>query len=124
VTHTAPPKILYVEDEAIVAMVVEMALEEVGYRVAPHIVGASALKALARNPSEYAALVTDVRLPDLDGWYIARRARELSPGLPIVYVTGDSAVDGPSLRVPGSIVIQKPFPNEKLIQVLDRLVGR
>jgi hypothetical protein len=58
----------------------------------------------------FAALVTDVRLTDdLTGWDVARHARELSPAMPVVYLTGDSGVDWASQGVPNSILITKPF---------------
>jgi CheY-like chemotaxis protein len=42
------------------------------------------------------ALVTDVNLPGmLDGWEIARIAREIDPRFPIVYITGAAADDWP-----------------------------
>ena len=100
--------ILYVEDEAMVALNVTMALEDDGYVVEHVPSGSAALRVLEDRVANVSVLLTDVRLPEVDGWSIARRARELSPEIPVIYVSGDSAMDWRAQGVPGSIMIQKP----------------
>lgn len=116
--------LLYVEDEAIVAMVVEIALEEAGFGVEHAVSGTAAIEALEGRAGAYSALVTDVRLPEVDGWKIALRARELNASLPVVYVSGDSASEWSANGVAGSIMIQKPFPNEQLVKAISALLNR
>ena len=118
------PILLYVEDEAMVALVVELALEEGGFGVHHVLSGREAVKALDAKSAEYCALVTDVRLPEVDGWNIARHARELNPILPVVYVSGDSAVEWSSKGVPGSIMVQKPFANAQLVAAVTALLNQ
>lgn len=121
---SSPEKLLYVEDEPIVALVVEMALEEAGFCVEHAVSGKAAIKALQDGPAQYAALVTDVRMPEVDGWETARRARELNSNLPVVYVSGDSASEWSANGVAGSIMIQKPFSNAQLVRTLSTLLNR
>lgn len=116
-------QLLYVEDEHIVAMVVTMALEDAGFEVRHEDNGRSAVEALQAKPDEYDALVTDVRLPELNGWNVARQARATSPGIAVVYVTGDSAVDWDREGVPNSVMLQKPFVNSDLIAALRALIN-
>jgi CheY-like chemotaxis protein len=53
--------------------------------------------------TKYRALVTDINLPGtMDGWEVARHAREIDPEFPIVYMTGASADEYGSQGVPNS----------------------
>ena len=57
---------------------------------------------------KYRALVTDINLgrEKLDGWEVARHAREIDPAFPVVYMSGDSAEDWASMGVPNSIMLE------------------
>lgn len=118
------PKILYVEDEAMIALSITDVLEEAGYEVEHAAKGALAMAKLNDGPDSYIALVTDVRLPDgIDGWDIALHARELNPVIPVVYVSGDSAGDWSARGVPKSMMLQKPFANAQLIAAVSTLIN-
>src|SRR3954462_12705874 len=85
------PLVLLVEDEPLVLLVAQDALEAGGYMVLPVQLASEALTVLDSRFAELSGLVTDVRLPGgADGWAIARHARELRADLPVVYTTGDS----------------------------------
>jgi two-component system OmpR family response regulator len=116
--------ILYVEDEAIVALNITMALEEEGYVVEHVLSGNAALKAVEDRIADFTALLTDVRLPEVDGWSIARRARELNPEIPVTYISGDSAIDWRAQGVPGSIMIQKPCSTDDVIATVASMLKR
>ena len=118
----APARLLYVEDEAIVAMVVTIALEEAGFQVEHVFSGKAAFEAL-QDGQGFLALVTDVRLPEIDGWSIAHRARELHPALPVIYVSGDSASEWSAKGVSGSVMLQKPFANSQLIATITSILN-
>lgn len=118
------PTILYVEDEAMIAMAITDVLEEAGFEVDHAPDGASALAKLKDDPHKYVALVTDVRLPNgIQGWDIGVHARELNPQVPVVYVSGDSAGDWSARGVPKSVMLQKPFANAQLITAVATLVN-
>src|SRR3954469_24744938 len=88
------PVILLVEDEPLVLLVAQDALEAGGYTVLPVQLSSEALPVLDTRIAELSGLVTDIRLPGAcDGWEIARHARELKADLPIVYTTADGAGD-------------------------------
>jgi len=54
--------------------------------------------------------VTDISLVGrIDGWEVARRAREIDPAFPILYITGADADRWPSHGVPNSVLLTKPF---------------
>jgi CheY-like chemotaxis protein len=114
--------VLLVEDETFVLMHVATMLEDYGYEVLTATHGGEALTALAVHAARMGALVTDIRLPGgSGGWQIARRARELRPDLPVVYISGDGARDWPVQGVPHSVMLAKPFSASELIEALASL---
>jgi len=117
------PLLLLVEDDPLVLLVAQEALESGGYAVAVAANAAEVISALDERSAEFAGLVTDVRLGDgADGWEVARHARELMPVLPIVYMTGDSAGDWPVHGVPNSAVVQKPYAPAQLVTAISTLI--
>ncbi len=102
--------LLYVEDEALLQEPVIVALTEAGYEVLAAMSGAEGIEVLERRGGEVRGLITDINLgTGLDGWDVARKARELMSGLPVVYVSGASHQEWSSRGVPESIMISKPF---------------
>jgi CheY-like chemotaxis protein len=119
------PVVLLVEDEPLVLLVAQDALEAGGYNVVPVQLASEALDVLHSRFAELSGLVTDIRLPGgSDGWEIARRARELRADLPVVYTTADSAADWPAKGVPNSVVVQKPYAGAQLLTALSTLVTK
>lgn len=117
------PLVLLVEDEALILIVAQDALEAGGYAVMPVTGSAAAMDALDERSGDFAGLVTDVRLgAGPNGWDVARHARELKANLPVVYTTGDSAVDWPVHGVPNSVVIQKPYAEAQLVTAISTLI--
>jgi len=70
------------------------------------------------------ALVTDIKLgSSTTGWDVARHARELKPEMPVVYMTGSESNDWPSLGVPNSILVPKPFAPAQVITAVSQLLN-
>jgi CheY-like chemotaxis protein len=117
------PRILLVEDEPAVQDVAFEMLRECGYTVIVADDGKSALQILA-NDTEIDLLLTDVVMPELNGFQLAHRARALRPTLPIVYISGYAdearlqaeAVHGPVLR--------KPFRTADLVEYVAAMLRR
>jgi CheY-like chemotaxis protein len=117
------PVVLLVEDEPLVLLVSQDALEAGGYTVLPVQLASEALNTLDSRFAELSRLVTDIRLPGgADGWEIARHARELKADLPVVYTTADSASDWPAKGVPNSVVVQKPYAGAQLLTAISTLM--
>lgn len=118
------PLVLLVEDEPLILLVAQDALEGGGYVVLPVTGPAEALSALDELKGEFSGLVTDIRLGSgPSGWDVARRARELRADVPVVYTTGDSAVDWPVQGVPNSVVLQKPYATAQLLTAISTLIN-
>jgi DNA-binding response OmpR family regulator len=100
------PTVLIVEDEDLVREVALVEFEDAGFRVLEAADGEAAFAALDAETVDL--LFTDIRLPGaIDGWHIARRARERHPGMPVIYASGfpGDAMD----VVPGGRFVAKPY---------------
>jgi CheY-like chemotaxis protein len=117
--------ILVVEDDPAIQSIVEEALGDGGFETLIASSGEQAVQLLEESGSKYRALVTDINLAEgkLDGWEVARRAREIDPQFPVVYMTGDSADDWASKGVPNSILITKPFAPAQLVTAVSQLLN-
>ncbi|WP_245414922.1 hybrid sensor histidine kinase/response regulator [Aureimonas flava] len=112
----APPEgagrtVLVVDDEPLVRMLVVEVLEELGYAALEAEDGPSALAAIRSGPP-IDLLITDVGLPNgMNGRQVADAARELRPGLRVLFVTGyaENAVLNHGHLSPGMAVVTKPF---------------
>jgi DNA-binding response OmpR family regulator len=118
------PAILIIEDDHEIQAIVEEALTDGGFEAAIAGSGEEAVALLKSDVVKYGALVTDINLPGkLDGWEIARLAREINPNFPIVYMTGAAADDWPSMGVPNSILLNKPFAPAQLVTAVSQLLN-
>ncbi len=81
------PLILLAEDEDLLRTCARRGLEQAGYAVIAVDGGEAAEAAFSAHP-EVSALVSDVRMPGVDGVELARRLRARRPGLPVLLVSG------------------------------------
>jgi DNA-binding response OmpR family regulator len=118
------PVILVVEDDHLVQTMVEESLADGGFEPAIAASGEAAVTLLKGALTKYRALVTDINLRGrMDGWEVAKRARELDPEFPVVYMTGASADDYGSQGVPNSILLTKPFAPAQLVTAVSQLLN-
>jgi CheY-like chemotaxis protein len=116
--------VLVVEDDGPVQTIVEDALTDGGFEPAIAASGEEAVTLLKGIKGKYRALVTDIQLRGvMDGWEAARRAREIDPEFPIVYLTGGNAAEWPSQGVPNSILLTKPFAPAQLVTAVSQLLN-
>jgi DNA-binding response OmpR family regulator len=98
-------------------------LEDSDYELLEADNGAAALDIIGSNES-LSGIITDIRLGEgPSGWEVAREARFRFPGLPIVYMTGDSAADWTAEGVPNSILVQKPFAFTQVVTAISTLLN-
>ncbi|QPF83311.1 response regulator [Bradyrhizobium genosp. L] len=117
------PIILVIEDDRDLQMMVEDALRDGGFEPAIAPSGEEALTLLKAFQTKYSALVTDIRLLGrLDGWRVARGAREIDPSFPVLYITGGGGDEWPTRGVPDSVLLQKPFSPDELVAAVGKLL--
>lgn len=117
--------ILVVEDDLLIQNVLTDTLHDGGYEVSMASSGKEAIKLLDAQNLKYRALLTDIDLGrgQIDGWEVAKRARELEHDLPVVYMTGDSAGDWASKGVPNSVLITKPYAPAQILTAVSQLLN-
>jgi len=118
------PVILVIEDEYPLQGIVEEALTDGGFATDILSSGEEALTLFKGGLKNYVALVTDVNLKGrTSGWDVARQIREVTPGCPVVYMTGAAADEWASQGVPNSILLQKPFAPAQLVTAVSNLLN-
>jgi DNA-binding response OmpR family regulator len=117
--------VLVVEDDQLVQSVVEESLADGGFEVVIASSGDNAIELLDASEGKYRALVTDINLKPskIDGWDVARHAREIDPNFPVVYMSGRDADDWASKGVPNSIMLAKPFAPAQLVTAVSHLLN-
>jgi excisionase family DNA binding protein len=119
----ARPRILVVDDEDTVRDLIARALLGAGYDVAVAANGPAALERLAESGTDL--LITDLRMPGMDGLSLIREARKTAPGLPVIVITGfsteETAADAVALGVAGYLT--KPFRLSRILAATARALG-
>ena len=116
--------VLIVEDEHQICELLSDILDGAGFDA--HCVGSdkAAYSVLSGGVRRYSAILLDVNLGEgTTGFDVARFARQMSPGLPVLYVSGHASEDSfKAFGVPGSAFIAKPFDADILVAKLVELV--
>ncbi len=115
---------LVVEDDAEVRVMAARALREVGYRVLEAENGRAALNLVRRHAGRLDLVVTDVGMPEMDGYELARRLGVERAGLPVVFMSGYGAQDerGHGIGTDYSF-LQKPVSPDMLVRAAGEAVN-
>jgi CheY-like chemotaxis protein len=117
------PTILVVEDDPLLQGIVEDALDEGGFKFTTVGSAEEAVTLLKGKETTYSALVTDINLRgSMDGWEVARTAREIDAAFPILYMTGAAGEEWPS-KGANSILLNKPFAPAQLVTAVSQLLN-
>jgi excisionase family DNA binding protein len=117
------PRILVVDDEAVIRDLLSktLALAEYDVDLAPD--GRAALERLRMIP--YDLLITDLKMPGVDGLTVVREARRLKADLPVIIITGfsteASAIEAVNLGVSGYLT--KPFRVPRVLAAAAKALG-
>jgi CheY-like chemotaxis protein len=115
--------VLIVEDEPLILLGMQSALEDGGYEILTAANGTDALALLDLHAGDLAGLITDIRMGDgPTGWDVARHARKLKSEIAVVYVSADCVDDWPVEGLPNSVAIRKPFAEAQLVTAISTLV--
>jgi CheY-like chemotaxis protein len=114
--------ILVVEDEPMVRMLVVDFLNELGYATMEAKDAPAALPFL-QGKAPIHLLLTDVGLPGMNGHQLAVEARQLRPGLKILFATGYGETGGRSASITeGTDLVGKPFDLDELGLKVRRMI--
>jgi len=112
-----------VDDDQSIRWVLEKALSKAGYETRSFEAGGGALEAMAREAPD--AVITDIRMPGINGLDLLQRIHRDHPSLPVVIMTAhtdlESAVD--SYRGGAFEYLPKPFDVTEAVRLVQRAVA-
>jgi excisionase family DNA binding protein len=121
--RSGPARVLVADDEESIREMLSKTLALAEYEVETVPDGRAALERLRLETFDL--LITDLRMPGMDGLSMIREARRLQPHLPVVIITGysteASAIEAINLGVSGYLT--KPFRVPKVLTVAARALG-
>jgi CheY-like chemotaxis protein len=122
-TPVSHSTVLVVEDEPMLLMVVAETLRDAGYHVLEAGSGEAALALLDQNP-DVKLLMTDIKMPGINGYQVAKRSLELRPKLKVLLMTGYAQDPIPKqVAELGIPVLYKPFDFDKLPEIASSLLA-
>jgi CheY-like chemotaxis protein len=118
--------LLLVEDDDAIRSVARRALSERGYTVLDAATPSGALALARGHRGAIHLLVSDVLLPERNGWELCRALRADRPGLPALFVSGYAGdrLDGRTLLPDDALLLQKPFTPDQLLAAVREALGR
>ena len=112
------PQILVVDDEEPLGRALEKILQNEGYTVDYVTTGQGALDYLGRKP--YDLLVSDLKLPDIDGMEVVRQAKGINPELQVLIITGYGSVPSAvrAMKLGAFDYLSKPFTKNEFVDMV------
>lgn len=112
-----PVKILVVDDEPRLAKSMARLLQAYGYEPAIAADGLEAWDLFDKDPEAWVMVITDIRMPKLDGLTLARRVRARGFETPIVFISGHGALPDIQELSPATF-LPKPFKHTALLEAI------
>jgi two-component system, cell cycle sensor histidine kinase and response regulator CckA len=103
--------LLLVEDHPQLRALFQEFLDSLGYQVLAAGSGTEAVGLVKKFPSEIQVVVTNVVMPGMNGWHLARELKQTSPDIKVIYTTGyqDLAMEDSGDPFPDEVFLQKPL---------------
>ncbi|MCP4215890.1 MAG: response regulator [bacterium] len=122
--HGGSETILLVEDDDDIRIAVRECLDTLGYDVLEAENGRIALDLLLEHTKPPDIMVTDIMMPEIGGWQLARSVRESFPDIKIIFTTGYSTdpISISESMPPNSRFVQKPYSINKITQLIRELM--
>jgi len=117
-------RILVVDDEASARSGLSKLLEQEGYQVDTAADGLLALEAIAERPP--ALIITDLKMPNMDGLQLMEKLREQYASIPVVVATafGDVSSAVQAMRAGAEDYLTKPIEFDALLLLVERAIER
>lgn len=115
-------RVLVVDDEPALRMLVSRGFREQGYEVVEAADGMAALKVAQATPVPFNLVVTNSRMPHIDGPQLVGGLRQLDPKLPIIHLSGSHGSETSKALPPDVPTLFKPFHMEDLLAQAEKLM--
>jgi len=111
-------RILVIDDEQIVLESVEKILTAEDYHVQTTLSGKAGIALACDRPFDL--VLTDIRMPDVNGLIVLRDIRRAKPYLPVVIITGYATIDSAvyAMKLGAGNYIEKPFTPDELLRTV------
>jgi len=120
----AKARVLVVDDEKSMRDLLSITLEKEGYDVLTAAGGEAAIEALRRDATD--AVITDLRMPKVDGLQVLRAAKEISPDVAVIVITAvastETAVE--AMKLGAYDYITKPFKLDEVSLIVRNALER
>ncbi len=118
-----PKRILICDDEPSIRKVLRAHLRRAGYEVTVAENGAEAIQRLSEAPCDL--VVSDLKMPEVDGMALLAHCRKTHPGLPVILITAHGTVDiaVDALKRGAHDFITKPFDQDELQAVIQKALA-
>jgi len=115
-------KILIVDDEKKMRHILQIILEQKGYLTEQAANGSEALELI--NKFHYAMVITDLKMPVMNGLELIREIKKIDPDYPVVVLTAYGSIDSAvgAIREGAIDYITKPFEEEKILLTVQRSI--
>lgn len=119
-----PGPVLLVEDDTDLARAIATGLELAGHDVTIHADAGAALAALDRRFA--GVIVSDLRMPGMDGWQFFAALQALDADIPVIFITGHGNIDEAvmALRQGAYDFVAKPFDSQRLLASIARAMEK
>ncbi len=115
---------LVVDDEALIETYIQAVLETYGYATQSFTDPAKALVFFRHAHEEIELIITDIKMPNIDGIQFAREAAIIKPGVPIIFVSADEdRLQEARTAVVSHACFTKPVERDEIVDCLQRLIG-
>lgn len=108
-------RVLVVDDEEVIRRLLGNMLDILGHEALTAQNGCEAIACLASSPRSIEILLTDLKMPEMDGHATIREARRIRPDLGLVLMSANPEGSTPK----EAVFLHKPFTLEKLAECLD-----
>ncbi len=117
--------ILLVDDDEMLEEYMQAALAQRGFVAESFTDPVKALEFFRRHHDEVDLVITDIRMPVMDGIELARKARTLKPDIPIIFVSSDPGkLDEARLIGATGACLLKPIGREEITDCVESLIGQ
>ena len=113
---------IVVDDDYDIASLIRIGLEKMGLSAYSFTDSSSALDEIKQKPSNYEVVISDIRMPNMNGYEFVKQVKKLSPKVSIILMTAFDTEDKEfdsilqSVKIDG--FLQKPFSMSKLSDIL------
>lgn len=118
-------RILVVDDEQFIVVLLKRMLERLGYHVTAMTGSREALEAFSADPDGYDLIISDLAMPELTGDRLAAAALVIRPDVPIVIASGNAPARGEQglARIGIRAFMPKPFFSVEVARVVSSILG-